>query len=142
MTYEKSCGAVVFTRAGGEIRYVLAQSLAGVYGFPKGHVEAGETEQETALREIWEEVHLKPRLIEGFRTTSVYMLPNKKGVLKRVVFFLAEYEEQEIVAQKEELRSAPLVPYEEAMKMLRHRDTRRILREANDFLHNGDTPSS
>ena len=142
MTYEKSCGAVVFTRAGGEIRYVLAQSLAGVYGFPKGHVEAGETEQETALREIWEEVHIKPRLIAGFRTTSVYMLPNKKGVLKRVVFFLAEYEEQEIVAQKEELRSAPLVPYEEAMKMLRHRDTRRILREANDFLQGGDTPSS
>ena len=50
MAFEKSCGAVVFTRVGGELRYVLAQSLRGHYGFPKGHVEPGETETETALR--------------------------------------------------------------------------------------------
>ena len=33
MKFEESCGAVVFTRCGAEIRYVLIRSLEGVYGF-------------------------------------------------------------------------------------------------------------
>lgn len=47
MTYEKSCGAVVFTRINHEIRYVLVQQLEGFHGFPKGHMEEGETEEQT-----------------------------------------------------------------------------------------------
>ena len=43
MTYETSCGAVVFTRRGGEIFYVIIRSIEGYYGFPKGHMEGDET---------------------------------------------------------------------------------------------------
>ena len=135
MTYEKSCGAVVFTRIDGEIKYVLAQALGGHYGFPKGHMEHGETEEETALREIFEEVHLRPSLINGFLGISEYYIPDI-DVQKQVVFFLGEYKDQEIVYQKEELQSAPLVPYEHAISMLQHEDNRRILSEANAFLMN------
>ena len=39
---EKSCGAVVFTRAEEGIRYVLVQSFEGKFGFPKGHMEGSE----------------------------------------------------------------------------------------------------
>ena len=45
MEHEKSCGAVVFTRSRGDLRYVLIQQKKGLWGFPKGHVEAGETEK-------------------------------------------------------------------------------------------------
>lgn len=135
MQYEKSCGAVVFTRRNGQIRYVLAQNLEGYYGFPKGHMEAGETETETALREIREEVGLSPRLIEGFRTCDEHPLPKKPGVMKQVVYFLAEYEDQEIVFQKEELMSAPLVSYEEAMALFVFESSKRLLTEAHAFLN-------
>lgn len=135
MQYEKSCGAVVFTHRNGEIRYVLAQNLEGYYGFPKGHMEAGETETETALREIREEVGLSPRLIEGFRTCDEHPLPKKPGVMKQVVYFLAEYEDQEIVFQKEELMSAPLVSYEEAMALFVFESSKRLLTEAHAFLN-------
>ena len=135
MQYEKSCGAVVFTRVNGEIRYVLAQNLEGYYGFPKGHVEAGETEIETALREIREEVGLSPQLIEGFRTCDEHPIPKKPGVIKQVVYFLAEYADQQIAFQKEELLSAPLVSYEEAMKLFVFEGSKRILTEANAFLN-------
>lgn len=134
MNYEKSCGAVIFTRVGGEVKYVLAQSLEGVYGFPKGHMEMGETEEETALREIWEEVHLRPSLLPGFRATSEYALPNKEDTSKIVVFFLAEYADQEIIPQKEELKDTALVSFAEAMTMIRYEDTRRVLREADRYL--------
>ena len=136
MQYEKSCGAVVFTRLNGEIRYVLAQNLEGYYGFPKGHAEAGETEEQTALREIREEVGLCPRLIEGFRAESEHPLPNKPDVIKQVVYFLAEYENQEIVSQKEELLSAPLVSFDEAMKLFVFDSNKQILTQAQTFLQN------
>ena len=134
MQYEKSCGAVVFTRINGEIRYVLAQSLEGYYGFPKGHMEAGETEVETALREIREEVGLSPCLIEGFRSEDEHPLPAKPGVRKQVVYFLAEYQNQQVVFQPEELLSAPLVSYEQAMSLFAFESSRRILTEAHAFL--------
>ena len=52
MKYEVSGGAVVFTRQKDEILYVIIQSIEGYYGFPKGHIEKNETEEEAALREI------------------------------------------------------------------------------------------
>ena len=77
MIQEKSCGAVVFTRCGSKIQYVLVQNRAGIYGFPKGHVEAGETEEQTALREVFEKVGLLVRLLPGFRSEDAYPLPPK-----------------------------------------------------------------
>ncbi len=134
MTYEKSCGAVVFTRVEGKIKYVLVQQLEGFYGFPKGHMEKGESQQETALREIYEELHLRPTMIEGFTATDEHAIPGKQDVIKQMVYFLAEYRGQEIQYQKEELLSAPLVSYEEAMEMFQYESSKRILKEANDFL--------
>lgn len=133
MTFEKSCGAVVFTRIGGEIKYVLAQAMGGHYGFPKGHMEPGETEEETALREVWEEVHIRPILLDGFREISEYYIPDV-DVQKQVVFFLAEYADQKIVFQIEELQSAPLVPYDEAMELLTHGENKRILAAAHNSI--------
>lgn len=59
MRYEKSCGAVIYVEAEGARKYVIIRSPEGYYGFPKGHMEPGETEEQTALREIFEEVGLR-----------------------------------------------------------------------------------
>lgn len=134
MRYEKSCGAVVFTRIGEEIRYVLIQQLAGFYGFPKGHMEHGENERETALREVQEEVGLTPTLLEGFVTHDEYLLPSRKNTKKQVTLFLGEYKNQEIIIQESEILSARLASYREAMRLLRHAGSRRMLTEANSFL--------
>jgi len=130
---EKSCGAVVFTTIGGQRLYVLAQALGGHYGFPKGHMEPGETEEQTALREIWEEVGIRPLLYPEFREEIVYLLPQTQ-IRKQVVYFLAEFDGQTIKPQKEELRSAPLVTFQEAMDLLTHAQAQAILQAANDYL--------
>ena len=134
MTYETSCGAVVFTRRGGEIFYVIIRSIEGYYGFPKGHMEGDETPEQTALREIREEVGLTPRLIDGFRTEEEHALPKKPGVMKRVIYFVAEYEDQPIVPQKEELLSAQLMPYEQARALFQFENTKEILDQAKAFI--------
>ena len=134
MRFEKSCGAVVFMRTRKGIKYVLVQSKTGMYGFPKGHVESGETETQTALREISEEVGMCPTILDGFRFEDSYFLPNDRNVYKTVVYFLAESNGEPIVFAKDELLYAKLVSYEKGMMLLRHESLRKILMEANAFL--------
>ena len=134
MKFEESCGAVVFTRADDEIRYVLIRSLEGVYGFPKGHREPGESREQTALREIREEVGLTVSLLPGFSAQEEFPLPEIPDTRKRIVYFLAEYEKQPIVAQREELSGFRLCSYDEALRLLQHESRRRILAEADAFL--------
>ena len=134
MKHEKSCGAVVFTRVDGEIRYLLIKSLTGTYGFPKGHVEAGETEIQTARREIFEEVGLSVELLSGFRREDKYRIYKNGNVLKRVVYFLGEYSDQTVICQEEEIADALLLDYDSAMSLLKFDGIKRILTKANDFL--------
>lgn len=136
--WERSCGGVVFTRENGEIRYVVIQSLGGEWGFPKGHMEPGESETQTALREIYEEVGLRCRILEGFRAENEYPLPGKPGVRKKVIYFLAEFSGQTLRHQKEELEAAALMGYEDARKLLRFDSSRRILAEAHRDLEKRD----
>ena len=134
MIYEKSCGAVVFTRINSEIKYLLIRNLTGIYGFPKGHVEQGETEEETALREVFEEVGLAVKLLPVFKSEDEYPIPRKENTIKQIVYFLGEYCNQEFTYQKEELTDALLFDYETAMTLFQFESSKRILTEAHNFL--------
>ncbi|HHJ07115.1 MAG TPA: NUDIX domain-containing protein, partial [Anaerolineae bacterium] len=85
---EKSCGAVIFKEEDGQILYLTVEykKEKGYWGLVKGHVEAGESELETAKREIYEEVGLSDlNFYPGFRAEHLYQ--PKPGVTKLVVFF-------------------------------------------------------
>jgi len=50
----KKCGIILFNEK--EQKYFLVYGRkSNKWGFPKGHMESGETEKETALREFYEE---------------------------------------------------------------------------------------
>ena len=90
---EKSCGTIPYTRKDGTLRYLLILGRQyGIYGFPKGHMENGEPEEETALRETWEETSLRPEIKKVFRKQVQYTL--RKGKNKTVVYFIADFGEQ------------------------------------------------
>lgn len=131
---EHSAGVVAFTRQGGELRYAIIQSIHGHHGFPKGHMEPGETEQQTALRETLEETGLRARLIPGFRTVELYPLPKRKNRYKQVVYYLGEFKGQRPRPQPTEIRSVSLLPFRQALKVLEFEPSRRILSEAHAFL--------
>ena len=134
MIYEKSCGAVVFTRTDNKIKYLLVRNLTGTYGFPKGHIKPGETEEQTALREVYEEVGLSVKLLPGFKTEDEHPIPQKANTIKHIVYFLGAYFDQTFSYQKEELTDALLLDYETAITMFQYESSKRILTEANDFL--------
>jgi len=137
MNWEKACGAVVFTRNEGEIRYLIVSNLRGIYGFPKGHVEAGETAVQTALREVYEETHAHIRLVEGFVTEDVRDVYGKENTKKHITYFLGEAENpQELSFQKEELTGMEWMNFHQAMECFQFESSRRILRQADKFLRN------
>lgn len=83
MKEEKSCGAVVVR----DNSALLIYQNNGFWGFPKGHMESGESEVDTAIREIREEVGLNVVVDESKRFEFDY---NVKGmnVHKTVCFLL------------------------------------------------------
>ena len=129
MNHERSCGAVLYTLINDVPYYVLVQG--SYFGFPKGHMEAGESERRTALREVKEETGIDAVLVSNFRRIVRYKIAYRPNTVKTVVYFLAYYEGQEIAYQKEELRGAVLVPYEEALKLVTLPRLREILKGAN-----------
>ena len=134
MNREKSCGAVVFTLRNGQPLYAIVQEMAGAYSFPKGHVEGCETETETAAREVYEEIGLRPTFIEDFRETDEYDLREKPGTRKQVVYFLAEFHDEPLLPRPGEIRDIRLLTYEEALSVFEYANTRRILTAAHDFI--------
>ena len=112
----KSCGAVVFARRGKEPLFLIIRQNNGDCGFPKGHMEPGETEAEAAVREVREETGGNVTLREGFCETVEYAVsPRTK---KRVVLFLAEMTAEPNV-QPEEICGYRWVSAEEMKTMLR-----------------------
>ena len=134
MMYEKSCGFIVYRESGGVREYLLVSALNGKYGFPKGHVERGETEHETAVRELKEETNLEVRAIDGFRREIEYNLPQKRGTIKRCVYFLGEYTEGELIRQEEEILDAVFVTSEQAMAMIPFANAKSVLQEADAYI--------
>ena len=139
MRYEKSCGALVFRRASQGLEVLLLKHRAGHWDFPKGHVEAGESNQQTALREIYEETGIKAEIREGFGGEIVY--PQGQRMLKHFVYFLAVFTpDQEIVSGGDV--DAVRLTFDQAMHRLSFSDVRSILRQAELFLNSEKAPRS
>lgn len=98
--FQKSCGAVVFRKTSEGFGYLcLFQRRSQTYSVPKGHMEAFETEKETAQREIKEEIGILVDFVQGFRETVQYKLAD--GKFKTVVLFLAECRGNITIDEKE-----------------------------------------
>lgn len=133
---EKSCGAVVYYERDGERLYLIEEMRGGHFAMPKGHVETGETEVQTAEREILEETGLQVKADTRFRAYNSYS--PYPGCRKEVVYFTARANSMETSAQAEELRSILWLPYDEALRRLSYDNDREILRQAERYHRSGD----
>lgn len=134
MNYEKSCGGIIIRRGLGECEYLLVFNQKpgekGHWGFPKGHVEDGETELMTARREIFEETSLSPEYIDGFRAVSSYS--PKAEVDKDAVYFLFKDRGEEVSLQESEVSDFIWADFDTAAKTLDYDLT--LLKEARSFV--------
>ena len=134
--HETSCGAVVFRNKGSKRLYLMLHYEEGHWEFIKGHVEKGESEQKTALREAEEETGLADlNLIEGFREKINYWYTHDgKRMSKDVIFFLAETKTKKIILSDEHI-GFKWLEFDDALKQLTFDNAKNTLKKAEEFLN-------
>ncbi len=136
MTFEKSCGALVIrhdAQTGNDYILMIRHRPGGYRSFPKGHVEPGETERETAMREVMEETSVRITLIPDFRHVVCYT--PAPAVEKEVVYFLARTEQVDIRPRRGEIAQVEWIPLLQAERYLTHENDKRVLNAARNKLN-------
>jgi len=133
MNKEISCGIITYTIKDGVVKYLVIEDHNGNIGFPKGHMEEGENEFQTALREVKEETGIEASIIPGFRREDNYIIKSF-DVEKTVVYFVGTYSNQDVSCQEGEVNAIYLITYDQALSFLSFDSARRILIEANSFI--------
>lgn len=147
VSFEESYGGIIFRREGGKIFYLILRYRNGHWGFPKGHWEKGEKNEQTFLRETAEETGLQDiKIIPGFFEKEKYFyiakgreLKERKEsgrgilVLKNVNYFLGETAIKDITLSSEHTDFCWL-EFNEASRRVTFKNSREILKKADDFV--------
>lgn len=129
--YEKSCGAIVYSKGVGEIKYLLLfQTHSKTWSFPKGHTELFETPFQTAKREVFEETSLTPDFKDGFLESVSYKISLNRN--KTVDLFLAEACTESPIVLTEALKYA-WVSSDEAASLM-YSQIKPVLKKAENFI--------
>ena len=142
MNKEFSAGAVIFKRKDNGILFLVVYSARNkMWGFPKGHLDPGETEKEAAVREIKEETGLDNlRFVDGFAEKAAYEIISKrppfKGerIEKYVTYFLCETNDLNVIVDGREISDYRFLPLNKAEQAVKFRNLKIMLRKAYDFL--------
>lgn len=132
-----AAGLVVFRRFQTAIEFLLlhASYEQNLWSPPKGHVDPGEQEIETAWRETVEESGLTSsdlRLLDGFVKELNYVAHGKP---KRVVYWLAELTNPETpIRLSDEHREFKWLQLQEAKEIVRYPDLQATLEDCHRFI--------
>lgn len=137
MKKEKSAGVIIFYVEDGKPLYLLLkyQRYGRVHwGFVKGNIDKGETEEETAKREAEEEAGFKDLVfLPGFKESQhfFFQTDKKELVSKDVIFFLAETKSKNVKLSHEH-SDHEWPDFESALKILRFKNQKLMLAKANE----------
>lgn len=148
---DKSAGVIVFHRDDDGCRFLLLLSRLTkrpLWEFPKGGVDEGESLQEAALRELQEETGMQAsdiRLLAGFEHREEYRFTSGKGdsrtlVRKEVTYFLAEAAGTEVQLSAHEASQFVWLPLDGALRKLKYKARREMLKKAAEFAGCGQQP--
>jgi 8-oxo-dGTP pyrophosphatase MutT (NUDIX family) len=110
----------------GEWEYLLVEARRShaVWVLPKGHIEPGETPEAAAVREVQEEAGVRAAVVARAGESNYAV----DGQPVRIIFFLMRYQGE---ASRQDDRPRAWRRYEEALRLLRFDDTRRVLMQAH-----------
>lgn len=125
MKKEHSAGGVILRKIQNTWQVLLIKDMSGKWTFPKGKIEKGETIEEAAIREIFEETGIS-NLIYKSPLPSVFYTFKRKGIVQKTVdymiFLSATF--QNIVLQKEEgIKDAKWIELNSALQQIDYKET-------------------
>ena len=127
---EKSCGCIIIKD---QKVLLVYEKNRNFWGFPKGHMEDGETEIETALREVKEEVGLDVEIDKKRRYTLNYVIGNE--IDKTTVLYIAKAKNEKIIMQESEIENTKWCSFEEALNTLTFDDWKEMFKKVIDDIN-------
>ena len=132
---EQSFGVIPIQKIDGQILFLVIQHRGGHWAFPKGHANVGETELESAQRELREETGIRDVIIktdqifEERYSKSMWREP-RRIIVKSVRYFIGEVNNPKLVLQASEVQDAKWATYAEARKLITFDAGRKLIDEA------------
>jgi 8-oxo-dGTP pyrophosphatase MutT (NUDIX family) len=134
---EVSAGGIVFRRQDGERpRFLLIRDSYDNWGFPKGHLEDGESPAEAARRETVEETGLGHLLLQGpIRVIDWHFRFRGRHIHKYCHFFLFESPAGDPAPQLAEgITACQWRVLDQALELLSYDNARGVLKRAGEMV--------
>lgn len=107
-----------------------------LWSLPKGHIEPGETPEETAVREVTEETGIDGRIVLPIGMIEYWFVAGDRRVHKTVHHFLLEAVGGQLSVEDVEVTEVAWIPLGELGQVLAYADERRLVQHAITLLGN------
>jgi len=110
-----------------------------LWSLPKGHIEMGETAEQTAIREVAEETGIHGDVLASLGSIDYWFVTEGRRVHKTVHHYLLRFLGGELSDHDLEVTEVAWVPLEELPSRLAYADERRLAEVAGELIHTLNT---
>ncbi len=139
--HETSAGGLVIDGIDGPHEHQVAALIGRVdrrgrmlWSLPKGHIEQGETAEQTAIREVAEETGIEGKVLAALGSIDYWFVTEGRRVHKTVHHYLLRFSGGELSDEDVEVSEVAWVPLHELPSRLAYADERRLAEVAGELI--------
>ncbi|NLG54158.1 MAG: NUDIX hydrolase [Rhodococcus sp.] len=138
---ETSAGGIVVAGWGGPPEQLCAALIGRtdrrgrlLWSLPKGHIEQGETAEQTAMREVKEETGIHGEVLAALGSIDYWFVTEGRRVHKTVHHYLMQFRGGELSDEDIEVTEVAWVPLNELGSRLAYADERKLAQVAGELI--------
>src|SRR5258707_563493 len=139
--HETSAGGLVIDGIDGPKESQVAALIGRIdrrgrmlWSLPKGHIELGETAEQTAIREVAEETGIQGGVLAALGSIDYWFVTEARRVHKTVHHYLMRFLVGELCGEDVEVSEVAWVPLKELPSRLAYADERRLAEVAGELI--------
>jgi len=135
---EVSAGGLVLDRSSRPWKAALIARLDRrgrlIWSLPKGHVEAGESNEQAAIREVHEETGIESSVLMTLGTIDFWFMAEDKRIHKTVHHYILNADGGELSDEDREVVEVAWIPIDDVAGKLAYSDERKLMARVPELL--------